>query len=517
MTIREICQIINIKLSKENKAIENLEAKSVTNLTSHAQKGNRLYFDTKQDKITDQVLKAILDSNTVIITNKDYDVESFYKKQLIKTDNPYDKYCLLGKKIFEKYNIPTIGITGSVGKTTTTRFLNLVFSEKYKVFSAPITSNTPTYFVEEIYKNLNQNYDFYIQETGALTPKSVEIAATILNPTAYILTNINKYHHLDKYKTSEELIKDKLSYDKVASKDTFGIINIDDEELKKHKYRTKIITYAVNNKKADYTAENIIQINDTLKLTIIDNKKHKKIPIEMNIIGIHNAYNILAVYALAKEFNISDDEIINGLSKYQTVSLRQEFKTIGGRKFYIDSFNVCADSIKTASESMEKIETKKTNKRIAIIGGENGIGDLSYDVNFKTGTILNKYNLDTIICFGPKENTEKEINLKGNGKALYDGAKTVVKNKKLLYYDNLKKLAKFLKYKTKPGDLILIKGIFRLGLFSAIDLAFGTNVIYRHTYFTNNAEKITTDDFEGIIIKEINSISIKKIYLKTKN
>lgn len=515
MTLKELCQLGNIKLNKENKVLENKEIKSITNLIAHGLKGDRLYFDVEKNKISEEKLQDLLTTNTIIVTNKDYNFPAIYKKQLIKVENPFQNYYLIGQKLLEKYKIPTIGITGSVGKTTTTRLLNLVFKEKYKVFSTPITSNTPTYFIEEIYTKLKESYDIYIQETGGSRPKSVENAVKVLNPKAFILTNINEYHHLDLYKTKEALIEDKLSYDKVAH-NAIGIINIDDKILSKHKYKNKIITYSLKNKKADYIAENIIQVNDNLKFDIIDNIHKKTIPIEINIVGSHNAYNILAVYALAKEFSISDEEILRGLAKYKTVTLRQEFKTIAGRKFYIDSFNVCSESIKTSLESLDKFKTANNEKRIAIIGGENAIGEKSYEVNFKTGTTFNKYNLDKIILVGPKEETEKEINLLGNGKALYDGAKTTVDNNKLLYYNDIDKLAEYLEKETKPGDLILIKGIFRLGLFAAIDLAFGTDIVYRHTYFTNNSEKISTNNFKGILIKRINKISLKE-YIPTEN
>ncbi len=504
----EILEIGDLKVDDTWNPLLNVEVSNISNLLSHALNKGGAYFASKSVKISIKDMQKLLKKNVIVFSDKDYYDDDGNRFHTIKVDDPYELYLKTAKVYKERFDIPTICITGSVGKTTTTNLANLVFNEKYKVLSTGITSNTPTYFIEELYSKLNNSYDIYIQETGALRSYVLEEGAKILNPDAFIITNINKNHHLDGYGTSESLIRDKTCYDKFSKKSAIGIINIDDEVLSNFKFNRDIITIGIHNQNADYICKNIVQNDDNLQFDIIDNKNNHVVKIDINIMGKHNAYNILAVYALAKKFDITDEEFIRGLKKYKSLSLRQNFDVICGRKIYMDSFNICADSIKSSLESLENVKVDKYNKKIVILGGENALGDLSYEVNFKTGKTLNKYNIDKLIIVGPKDN--KNINLMGDGKALYDGAKTVIEKRKLVYYDDIFKVAKFIEEDTKPGDAILIKGIFRLGLFAAVDLAFGFDTIYRHTYFTSNAKSVEDDNFKGIVIEKINKINLLK-------
>ncbi|MBQ2916656.1 MAG: leucine-rich repeat protein [Clostridia bacterium] len=505
MKLKEICEILNIKIDDEGNKLVDMEIKNITNLISHAIKKGGLYFDTPKSKLNQSQIKLAQEKGVIVLTDKDYNnIDGLY---IIKVDDPKEKYFQLGKHYKSLFNIPTIAITGSVGKTTTTCLANLVFAEKYKLFSTGLTSNTPTYFVEDIYSNLNSGYEFYVQETGALVPKILESSAKILDVDAFIITNINKYHHLNKYITSEALIEDKTSYDRISKKDAVGIINIDDEVLSNHKFNHNIITFGIENKNADYIADNIKQNNETLSFNII-NKGKKITTITLNIIGKHNVYNALAVYIAATHFGLDDKLIKNGLLKYKSKGIRQNFEKVCGRTIYIDTFNVCSSSIKSCLENVENISVNKGNKKIAILGGENALGEYAYKINFETGKTFGKYNLDKFVCVGTKHVDKEKIDFFGDGKALYNGAKTVLNNNKVLYYDDIVSLSKFLKKKTKPGDLILIKGIFRLGLFVALDLAFGTNYTSRNPYFTVNAKKLNNNNFEAI---EFNDL--KKIHL----
>lgn len=510
MTVKEIFKVVGIKVPKN--IDEKREVEVVSGFLPHVVNRFGIFFDIYDMYVEKQninLVKKTLDNGSIVITNKEYLDESGKELPVIKVKNPDEKYIIFGNYLRKIKKAKVIAITGSFGKSTTVRMATYVFSEKYKVFTSNSTSNYPQYFVGEMYTHLNEDYDFHIQETGASWPGLVENSARILDADAFCLTNINS-HHIDKYGSIDNLIKDKISYDVYSKKEAIGVLNADDEKLFDLKYKHKMITFGIKNKKADYIAKNIKYENDTLVLDIYAQRK-KEVTIKVKIVGEHNVYNILAVYALAKAFDLTNEEIVNGFAKYQSTWLRQNVRTICGRKIYIDCFNVCTNSIKSCLNTLEKFDLPKGSKRIAILGGENALGEEIYTHNYNFGQELVKYKkIDKFICVGTKSTKKETINFLGDGKALYEGAKTVLPKDKLAYYDDIEKLGKFIEKETKPGDAILLKGIFRLPLIGAIDLTFGTAYVINMYFFYKNSQKVKSKYFEGRIIKALNKVDLTK-------
>lgn len=514
MKVKEIFKVIDIKMPKNIDGDKEVEV--VSGFLPHVIGKMGIFFDIYDmylEKQNINLLKKALDSGSLIVTNKQYLDENGKELPVIKVKDPDTKYLQFGHYLRKRKKAKTIGVTGSFGKSTTVRMATFVFSEKYKVFTSASTSNFPQYYIAEMYSHLNDDYDFHIQETGASYPGLVEASAKVLAVDAFCLTNIN-LHHTDKYKTLDNLIKDKLSYDKVSSGKAIGVINADDENLTNYNYKHKIITFGIKNSQADYIAKNIKEENNILSLDIY-HKRKKEATIKVNIIGQHNAYNVLAVYALARYFKLTPEEIVSGFSKYQSTWLRQNIKTICGRKFYIDCFNVCTNSIKSCLQTLENLPLLAGAKRIAILGGENALGDKIYEQNYNLGKSLAEYKkTDKFICVGPKSTNPETINFLGDGKALYEGAKTVLPKEKVSYYNDIAKLSKFIEQKTKPGDVILLKGIFRLPLIGALDLAYGTAYVINMYFFYKNSKKVCSKCFQGRVIKALNKVDLTKLLRK---
>lgn len=432
------------------------------------------------------------------------------------------------------FKMPTIGITGSVGKTTTTLFAEYVFAEKYNVFvSGPggKNYNIPTAITKAMIGRYGPQYDMHIQECGGGRSRLVEEAAELLHVDAFGITGINEYHHTDAYNGTEDLIADKTSFDRHSDENAIGVINIDDEILRNYEFSRKIITYGIKDKEADYFAENIEQSGKWLTFDITGNGE--TVPIRIQIIGKHNAYNALMIFALAKYYGLSNESIQRGFEKYKGGDIRQSIREVAGRILYVDCFNVCADSIKSCCAAMKDINLEKGARRIAVINGENALGDKHYSINYKTGQDLAEYkHIDRFIFLGLNEHAnEKELNHYGDGKAVFDGAESTIDKRKISFVDDLEELATILREETFRGDLILFKGIFRLPLFAAIDMAFGTSYLMynpnfkgktvsdknyaagSYEYLENEANifRVKTDSLNPIIPKRIGTCRIYRI------
>lgn len=426
---------------------------------------------------------------------------------VVRVPNALEAWYSIGRYVKNLFKMPTIGITGTVGKTTTTQFAENVFGEKFNAFTSGNNRNTAVEIVKQLIRRYSPEFDFHIQEIGGGRSRLVEESVRVVRPDGFVITKINKFHHLDQYNGPEEIVYDKTSFDRYSDKNTIGIINVDDEELKNHRFNSNIIKCGIENTDADYTAKNIRQNGTYLMFDVCYDGK--EVPVKIRIVGTHNASNALLVFALAKHYGLTDSEIVQGFLKYKSSGIRQNIREICGRLMYIDCFNICADSIYSCIETVKSIEIPKGNRKIAILGGENALGEKSYKVNYQTGKNISAGDIDEFIFTGPKEPaTEYQLNYYGNGKAVYEGAKTVIKNAKISFNDDLFSVAKFLKEETRPGDLILFKGIFRVPLFAAIDIAFGTSFLIYNPNFKKIPVVDSKNGFTGRYSKEIDGVNI---------
>ena len=418
----------------------------------------------------------------VVSSRKTLDNSKALKPAII-VDNANEALIKLGQYIIDDFDLPLIAVTGAVGKTTTTMLLESVFKERHKVFVSGGNRNIPISFVKQMIMRYKDGYDFHIQECGAGRSKLVEDSARVLRPKGFGITKISLTHHLSGYVDSQDLINDKVSFDRFAKSDAYGVINFDDEILSTYDFKHRIISYAVENENADYVARNIVQNGDYLEFDI-DNHE-TTVPVRVQIIGKHNAYNILMTYIFAKEEGFSDEEIQKGLSNYKSEGIRQSVEQVAGRKVYIDCFNVCADSIISSMTALNEMDLEDGAKKLAVLAGENALGERTYEINYDTGKKLDVFtDVDELIFVGPEEPaTLQEVNHKGNGRSLYEGARAVIHDRPLTFTTSLFELAEMLREKTQPGDAILLKGIFRQPLFAALDIAFGTSYLVRNANF----------------------------------
>lgn len=476
-TLKKLCKIIfgdnQYSLPAKFHDIADKPIKRVMADNMVEKNGIRVVFDLSWnvDEIQSKgKIQKYIENGIIVVTNRIYKDKAGKKLDVIDVVDPYEAWVALGRYVKNVIPMPTIGITGSAGKTTSTMLAKCVFDEKYNTFISGENGrnyNTVLQVVNQWILRANNDYTFHVQECGGETPKLIEYTANVINADAFGITNIDTSQHIATYKTSENLISDKTSFDRVRKENTFGVINIDDDVLKNFNFKSPVITFAINNKDADYVAENIEQRGEYLEFDIVD-KNAESTHIKINIIGKHNVYNALMVYAFAKKFGFTDEEIQNGFLKYKSVGIRQNLRLIAGRYIYMDSYNASVESTLLTLKTLNELNIPIKGRKIAIVGERRTLDENTYQINYNLGEKLAGYeNIDEIIVVGEKE---------AKYTAVYDGVRnTIDKEKSLSYYDSIPELANKIKYQTKPGDAILIKGRYQLKLWGISDMAFGTD------------------------------------------
>ena len=338
-----------------------------------------------------------------------------------------------------KLNIPVVGITGSVGKTTTKEMMGEVLKKVGKIKFTKLNNNN------EIGVGLTiLDADFkdkiLILEMGMRGLGQIENLSKYSEPDIAVITNIGT-SHIGILGTKQNITFAKCEITKYLNPNGLVIIPANDLFLEKTIKKIwsgrilKVDLLEVNQKDKIIIKDNLYGFFNRSNNTIIIEDK----VFEISFKGFHNAYNFLFVYAVAKEFGIE----FKDFNKYNFVSLNGRNKIIKSKKttIYDETYNASPESVKACIENL----LDNPNNHFMIFGS---IQEL--------GTESKKYH-KALFDFIVRSKIKKCIFICDPNEEIYYS--NYLKNStKFLFFNEIDKVSDKLNQHTKKGDFILIKG-----------------------------------------------------------
>lgn len=310
----------------------------------------------------------------------------------------------LAIKALHRFKPRVVGVTGSVGKTSTKEAIFTVLSEKFRVrknkknynneiglpltvlgleggggsFWKWMTVLLKSFFVITL-ENKKRYPEILVLEMGADRPGDIKYLVNFLKPEVGVITAIG-ISHLEFFKDKKHIVKEKSTLAKHLSKEGLAILNFDDEEVRKIAEEVKIkkIFYGFS-EKANVRASDIFfgyektedfygESLDKIKgISFKLNYDGVSIPVRMmQSVGRPQIYSVLAAAAVGAHFGMNLLEIANALKNFQSPAGR--LNIIDGIKNTIiieDSYNAAPQSTLAALEVLEKI---KARRKIAVLG-----------------------------------------------------------------------------------------------------------------------------------------------------
>ena len=423
---------------------ENIICEDFCKDTREIKKGD-IYLGIKGQRVNGSVFyKQALDNgaNGCILQDieiNEEDIEKYKNKFIVIVDNVVEAIQKLAKYKRNLYNIPVIGITGSVGKTSTKDLIASVLSTELNVLKTEGNYNNEIGLPLTILRLKEHNA--MVLEMGMSAFGEIRLLTNIAKPTTAVITIIGS-SHIGKLGSRENILKAKLEILEGLNENGSLIINNDNDLLnmwnKDNQDKHKHITYAIDNK-SDLNATNIkiLENGSTFEIKL----NEKKYKIEVPVGGKHFVYNSLAAIAVVLEYNISIENIIKGIKNFLLTKQRMEvLKTKDNITIINDSYNASYESIKAA---LEYLQTIKANRKIVVLGDVLELGDFSKQMHENIGKEVIKNNVDILITVGTEA---QNIN-------------NIVKCKNIEEYslktneEAIKKLKKI----AKPKDIILVK------------------------------------------------------------
>ncbi len=243
--------------------------------------------------------------------------------------------------------------------------------------------------------------------------------------------------------TKQELIDEKLAICNGMSEAAAVIVNIDDKSLAGiFTIPQDIITIGVDNRMADYFADDISIGNGKISLTIVHGDR--KYPVEFYSDDKHSVYQALATFALCDIIGIPIKDAISSIEKFRKTSGLSVVKNERNVTVISDFESTGKESVGAALKELCSLFLDESARRIAVFTELNDGNDYEKNLFEKVGALINKCAVDICVCYG--KTASHIANTADN------------KHKFIVKFDTAEALTEFLKLNIADNDAILFKG-----------------------------------------------------------
>lgn len=346
----------------------------------------------------------------------------------------------------EQLTIPVVGITGSVGKTSTKEMIAGVLSEKYNVLKTEGNFNNEIGVPLMILK-IRQEHQIAVLEMGINHFGEMHNLSRMAKPDICVMTNIGQCH-LEFLGTRDGILKAKSEIFDFANPNAQVIVNGDDDKLQL--LGTESVPYLKNSmtltrfgrgQQNEFYADHI-KINGLFGSSMVVHTPDGAFPLEVKLPGEHQIYNALAATAVAMKLGMTPQEIAAGAAKVQAMGGRSHLIRTNRYVVLDDCYNANPVSMKAAVELL----TNAVGRKVAILGDMFELGEKETQLHAGIGTFCAECGIDEVICVGSLSANMAQA-AKESGAA----------GMQVYHYEELEQLRRDLPGLLQPGDNILIK------------------------------------------------------------
>lgn len=378
----------------------------------------------------------------------------------VELENPAGPYIKVAsaevalKKIAAFYrqslSIKVVGITGSVGKTSTKEMIASVVSQKYSVHKTAGNFNNEIGLPLTIF-GIREEHQVAILEMGISDFNEMHRLAEIANPDIGVITNIGLCH-LENLGTRDGILQAKTEMFDHMKEGGIAILNGDDDKLitKSNVNGKPAIFYGVGQQGEADVAEKAIYATDMENLgfegmAVTIHTPQGSFEAHISIPGEHNVHNALAATAVGLELGLSLEEIKKGIEEAKTIAGRTNLIKANGVNVVDDCYNANPVSMAAALDVLSHAK----GRTIAVLGDMGELGEDEVALHYGVGKCVAEKHIHTLFCAGNlavqyKKGVEDMISQREDACEVYHFATRDEMIKELLSY-------------VKAGDSILIK------------------------------------------------------------
>ncbi|MCK5413227.1 MAG: UDP-N-acetylmuramoyl-tripeptide--D-alanyl-D-alanine ligase [Candidatus Pacebacteria bacterium] len=384
---------------------------------------------------------------------------------------------ILTKKILEKYNPVIIGITGSVGKSSTKKSIYEILKTKYKVacdrgcYGSDINIPLAVIGIESGGHSIvgwlrvfikavkiiiiKKDYpEIIILEISVNRPGDMKQVLKVMKPDIGIMTAIGKFpSHVKYFKNAKHIVREKSLLIKSLGKKDLAILNFDDETIKElsKNIKPEIMSYGFDSNEDVIASEILLSdkkfrtedglMGMSFKISYGGTTVPFRLPYAL---GKGQIYSTLSAVTVGIHFGFNLVEMSEIVSNYHPLAGRMNL--IGGINESLiidDSFNASPSSMTVALESVKKLSAKR---KIAVLGDMLELGEYCESAHREVGEIVSQ-SVDILFAYGSR-----------NKILCKQAQKSGMANDNIFYFDDIDNLIQSLKSILQKEDIVLIKG-----------------------------------------------------------
>ncbi len=349
----------------------------------------------------------------------------------------------LGRFHRDRFAIPLVAITGSVGKTTTKEIIAAVLARRYEVFKNPGNFNSEVGLPIGLME-LNESHQVAVQEMGMRALGEIEYLVSIAHPTVGVVTNVGT-SHLELLGTQANIARAKGELVRGLPAGGVAVLNADDSYVAAMAGEApgKVWHYGFTaERRGEYwvTARDVAREGETgQRFTVVTpvGEAQAYLPAP----GRHNVLNAMAAVAVGLELGMSLSEACEGVGGYVPSGSRMRIIDVGGVRILDDTYNAAPNSTIAALGVMGDLAGTE-GRCIAVLGSMFELGASAEEGHRSVGVEAARL-ADAVLAVGAPE-------LAG---FIAEGA-----GEKALHFTEKAPAIALLKELVKPGDIVLVKG-----------------------------------------------------------
>lgn len=347
-----------------------------------------------------------------------------------------------------RLSLPLIGITGSVGKTTTREMVACALSARFRVYKTSGNHNSQV-GVPITLTELSGKDEIGVIELGMSEPGELTVIARLAAIQMAVITNIG-VTHIQQLGSIENIYREKLSIQDGLSHGGILFLNGDDELLKETKAREGFRTvYYGTGENCEYRAQDSRLEDGYPVFTAVC--KEERVPVRLKVMGSHNVANAMVSLAVAAACGIPMKEAALRLSEFTGFENRQQLYRVNGMVIIDDTYNASPDSMKAGIKVLRSVSDCK--RRIAVLADMKELGSGAPGFHYEIGAFIAANPVHAVVLLGE---LAKEIGR---------GVRELAPDIPVYEFSDRTHLSGWLQMQIVEGDAVLFKGSNSMELF----------------------------------------------------
>lgn len=375
----------------------------------------------------------------------------------IVVEDSFEALKQIGEFYRQQLPVKVVGITGSVGKTSTKEFVAAVLSMKYKVHKTLGNYNNEV-GVPLTVLSMPEDTEVAVLEMGINHFGEMHNLSRIARPDICIMTNIGQCH-LEFLGSREGILKAKSEMFDFMKEDGSVCINGDDDMLAsiKEVKGKKPVTFGLSEQCRVYATD--IKGKGLFGSEAVIHGNGESFAVQIPLPGEHMVYNALAAAAAGQLLGLTPEEIRDGIAAVESVSGRSHIVKLPDKVLIDDCYNANPVSMEAAIDLLLQAD----GRRVAVMGDMFELGEQEKEMHARVGKYAADKGVECIICAGKL------------ARCIYEGARETAGERKdgfsaeIFYFEDRESLLEGINQILKPGDTILIKASHGMGFEKVVE------------------------------------------------